>query len=479
MIDENTGVEWLPSVSIQDLCHLRSNLENEVVRGLFCVYGSWNKDLHHAESLLRKWNPLVGAGRKFVAGMVQVDESDDSMDAFCGDNGCTNSIGCNIPNELPSLLAVVQASSKNQSFISIVRDVPPKQITKPSSATLTALTYRNVKATFNSLILGVADTGKKRKISSPNSEKKSEHTECALRIFVAGDRANVGKTSICLGLLGTLLRNGYKASDLAYIKPATQDESQQLLQLYCQKKGICCKPIGPIVFYKGFTRAFLAGDTESSTEMLQRVSSDVATISRGKRVVIIDGVGYPAVGSICGTDNVAVAEASGYSTDQPLGVLLVGPSGVGHAVDSFNLNANYFESRGIPVMGVIFNKLPIDGYYSLDNCKEQVLSYFKDYRTNYMPFGFVPMSPELASDNPLDQVELFIDNFAQHVDIEAILQKARVVKESQTPSFFLNPTKKGRNEKHRKRTSHTSKEGRLSRHEIEEKAKAAGAQTRN
>jgi len=30
--------------------------------------------------------------------------------------------------------------------------------------------------------------------------------------------------------------------------------------------GIACRPIGPIVYYSGFTRAFLAGVTESSAE---------------------------------------------------------------------------------------------------------------------------------------------------------------------------------------------------------------------
>mmetsp|Transcript_15572 Transcript_15572/g.22957 ORF Transcript_15572/g.22957 Transcript_15572/m.22957 type:complete len:482 (-) Transcript_15572:336-1781(-) len=480
MIDENTGVEWLPSVSVQDICQLRSTVENEVVRGLFCVYGSWNKDLGHAESLLRKWNPLIGAGRKFVAGMVQVDESDESMDVFCGDNGCPNSIGCNIPSKLPALLAVVQGSSNNQSFVSIVQDVTPLQILRLTSESRTAVTHRNVKATFNSLILGSADAaGKKRKITTnlPRSES-FHHDNRALRIFVAGDRANVGKTSVCLGILGNLLRAGYKASDLAYIKPATQDESPQLLQLYCEKKGIRCEPIGPIVFYRGFTRAFLAGQTESSTEMLEQVSLAVDTISRGKRVVIIDGVGYPAVGSICGVDNAAVAAASAYSAERPLGVLLVGPSGVGHAVDSFNLNANYFESRGIPVLGAIFNKLSIDGYYSLENCKDQVSSFFQTYRSNCKAFGFVPMSPELASKNPLDQVEQFIDIFAKHVDTEAILQYARSAEESQMLPFNSNHFKKGRTAGSATLKSHGGARGWISRQEIEEKAKAAGAQTR-
>ena len=44
----------------------------------------------------------------------------------------------------------------------------------------------------------------------------------AIRLFVAADKSGCGKTSVCLGLLGALLRAGVPASELGYIKPATQ-----------------------------------------------------------------------------------------------------------------------------------------------------------------------------------------------------------------------------------------------------------------
>ena len=40
-----------------------------------------------------------------------------------------------------------------------------------------------------------------------------------VRIFVAGDKSHCGKTTICLGILGALLRSGVPASRLGYIKP--------------------------------------------------------------------------------------------------------------------------------------------------------------------------------------------------------------------------------------------------------------------
>jgi hypothetical protein len=66
----------------------------------------------------------------------------------------------------------------------------------------------------------------------------------------------------------------------------------------------------------------------------------LVTISIGKRFVIVDGVGYPSVGSICNLSNAHIAQALGSP------VLLIGKPGVGDAVDSFNINAKYFESYG-------------------------------------------------------------------------------------------------------------------------------------
>jgi len=59
----------------------------------------------------------------------------------------------------------------------------------------------------------------------------------------------------------------------------------------------------------------------------------VEKIGNGKKIVLIDGVGYPSVGSICNLSNASIAKA----LSAP--VLLIGKSGVGDAVDSYNLNS--------------------------------------------------------------------------------------------------------------------------------------------
>ena len=155
----------------------------------------------------------------------------------------------------------------------------------------------------------------------------------ALKLFISGDRSSVGKSTTCQYLLASFLSYGLSPKEIAYIKPITQCEEEQSVVRYCQEQGIECLGVGPVVFYKGFTRAFLDGKTETSEELLNNVKIAVENLSKGKKLVIIDGVGYPSVGSICGVSNADSAKI----LDSP--VLIVSKSGVGDAIDSFNLNA--------------------------------------------------------------------------------------------------------------------------------------------
>jgi dethiobiotin synthetase len=171
-----------------------------------------------------------------------------------------------------------------------------------------------------------------RPVRRTNFVRAISNLPSVLQLFIAGDRSSVGKSTFSMFFLAALLDMGFPASSLAYIKPVTQCEEEQPVSIFCQANGIACCGVGPIVFYKGFTRAFLSDQTASAAEYLNDAARAVNEISVGKKVVIVDGVGYPSVGSICGLSNADVAK----KLDAP--VLLIGRSGVGDAIDSFNLN---------------------------------------------------------------------------------------------------------------------------------------------
>jgi len=282
----------------------------------------------------------------------------------------------------------------------------------------------------------------------------------------------------------------YLPEEIAYIKPATQCEKTQLVAKFCASKQIESIPIGPIVYYKGYTRSFLNGETEFTVdELLDKVGEVVDNLSINKKVVIIDGVGYPAVGSICGSCNATVAKASGYKKKKssqsriPVPVLLVGKSGVGDAIDSYNINASYFFYNGVQVLGGIFNRFATEGFYSLDNCKVAILSYFEQYKNKgETAYGFLPelkkKEDETATSNEDEELKYandFIRIFSHHVDVKSIIKDAtdylrrerekedtivRITRAPPTPSFVREKKKKKKA---------------LSRQEIEKLAMSAGA----
>ena len=117
-------------------------------------------------------------------------------------------------------------------------------------------------------------------------------------------------------------------------KPATQCEAPDLLQAWCSAHGVqhVEGAAAPLVFFKGFTRDFLAGNQGTSQEWIAAIAAAVDAVAFGKAFLIVDGVGFPAVGSVVGVSNVEVAKASRAP------VVVVGKSGVGGAIDAYALN---------------------------------------------------------------------------------------------------------------------------------------------
>lgn len=252
-----------------------------------------------------------------------------------------------------------------------------------------------------------------------------------IRIFIAGAVTHVGKTSVCLSLLAALRKAGLQPSDLAYIKPATQCEAPDLLARWCAAQGIehVSGEQAPLVFYSGFTRSFLAGEQGTSAQWLAKITAQVEGLAAKRRVVIVDGVGFPAVGSIVGVDNADVAKA----VRAP--VLLVCRSGVGSAVDSFSLNSTYFLAKGVPVLGAVFNFGDLSGSYAWEKCAQNLNLWFSQQdggREHY--YGTVPQVPELdglreriaenEAQKLLELAELNADHFAKHVCIHEIVSDA-------------------------------------------------------
>ncbi|KAL7434576.1 hypothetical protein ACHAXH_009200 [Discostella pseudostelligera] len=509
------------------------------------LYGSWNtrtastiRDdpaprlttlVHHALSSCVATNTNI----KCLAASVRVDDDDESIEACVAE---VASGGLGAPSDLPAILLLsYPATSDGMTTCERYRLEHVNFNGAPLESLLMQHSLPSSSSDETNFAFSVGDAWSRlfdtsgdimpspsrppgSRTNDFSNKRKSDGP--AIRLFIAGDRSQVGKSSICLGLLGSLLNSGkYAPDDLAYIKPATQCEQTQLVEEYCKHKGItACVPVGPIVYYKGFTRAFLKRETgETSDELLQKASDAVDKLALNKKVVIIDGVGYPSVGSITGTDNASVAKACGRiftpSTSttsaverSPVPVLLIGKSGVGDAVDSFNINATYFTHKHVPVIGAIFNKMSLGGFYSLSNCKEAIDLYFGQFQPNMRAFGYIPeieslknsrehirsVSSEEQLQHALNTAELFVEEFPNHVNVDMILEAAANATEkfisdyslrkpptistdrvTNTPHFSIHQTSITASKLN---SEMNSKRGfQLSRQQIEASASAAGA----
>ena len=484
-------VEEASASELRSLCNSTGNKDTtfqtkEGYYTVYLLYGSWNTNLIHPNvsisieneeetmkahgNLLSSWlsgcwtvDPFFEHIFKSIelnVHTVKVNQDEDTLGFCIGDGQQTNELKSSIlqaPSDLPALFLVDQNLEKVEYHL---MKIDPYQLTDcfvhcNNSPFLPLLKRVILDSYLLALQALLSKAGKfqemqcsmkcaSKRIKSMNLSSRGDESNQAIRIFITGDKSQVGKSSICLGLIGTLLTKlNYSPSSLAYIKPATQCEESQLIAKYCEKHAIDNEPIGPIVYYKGFTRAFLDGETDDTETLLQNAKAAVDKLAKNKKVIIIDGVGYPAVGSICGTDNVSVAKASSYEFSKPSGekqivppaVLIVGKRGVGDAIDSYNLNSTYFKARNVQVLGAIFNRLPNDPnhYYSLKNCEKAVSSYFAKSNQHESVFGFIPEIEGLSSKS-MESADEFIDIFAKHVDVQKILEHAKKSRDKQVNS---------------------------------------------
>ena len=169
--------------------------------------------------------------------------------------------------------------------------------------------------------------------------------------YMMGSSSNVGKSTLCEGLLSQLLLDGYQPEQLAYIKPVTQCIEKQAVTMFCENKHIAHQSIGSLVFNKGFTKDFIDGFTKTSDRLLKDILAEISQISENKEIVIIDGIGGPSTGSVVGVSNVDIAR----SLAAP--VVFIGKPGIGSAIDDTVLAVNFMQQGGIKNIALIYNKI--------------------------------------------------------------------------------------------------------------------------
>ena len=208
-------------------------------------------------------------------------------------------------------------------------------------------------------------------------------------IYVAATNQHVGKTTSTLGLVSCMLQRNI---NVGYCKPVGQ-KFLDLKNLYVDKDTLLFADLikfeinpdyhSPVVLPGKIVRDFI--DKPQDHEFYQRVVNARKVLNEHHQLTIFEGTGHPGVGSVVGLSNAEVAYALQAS------VVMILEGGIGSTIDMFHMCSAVFNQRGVPIIGVIINKIRPD---KMEKVKYFLSRYFDTI--NIPILGFVPYDENLA-----------------------------------------------------------------------------------
>jgi dethiobiotin synthetase len=189
-------------------------------------------------------------------------------------------------------------------------------------------------------------------------------------IFVAATRQHVGKTTTSLAIMSGLKKRYDK---VGFLKPVGQqhvpvisknrneeirvDKDCVLVHEHFQLNHIDYEDMSPVIIPQGYTKKFVDGEI-SLNEQVKDVLRAMDNVAKASDVVLLEGTGHCAVGSIVGLNNAKVASLVGAD------MVLVANGGLGSAFDELELNRVLCQHFHVRIAGVIINKVIPDKYES-------------------------------------------------------------------------------------------------------------------
>jgi len=220
--------------------------------------------------------------------------------------------------------------------------------------------------------------------------------------FVAATGQNVGKTTTCLGLLAGLKK---RHPSVGFIKPVGQEHVETETGIHVDKDVVLFKThfklqdpyeeMSPVLFPRGFTRDYLDGKVDHQ-DLVAKIAHSFQSIASRHAMTVIEGTGHTGVGSIVDLNNAQIAALL------KCPVILVASGGLGSSFDELALNHAQCEKYGVPVAGVILNRV-------LEEKREMILDYIPKAlkRWNIPLLGAIPFSSILSMPTMNDFEMLF------------------------------------------------------------------------
>ena len=210
------------------------------------------------------------------------------------------------------------------------------------------------------------------------------------KIFVAATRQNDGKTTVSLGLFKALLK---RDPSIQYMKPVGQqyrivddkkiDKDAVLFQHAFNLKKENLPLMSPIASPRGFTENYI--NAPRADELKDKICRADAALTKKSSSILYEGTGHAGVGSVFDCSNARVAQM----LNTP--VIIVSIGGIGKSIDEIMLNAAVFKQLGIPVLGVIINKVLPEKYDKINDVVRRGLK-----RLDIDVLGVVPLNEHLT-----------------------------------------------------------------------------------
>lgn len=218
-------------------------------------------------------------------------------------------------------------------------------------------------------------------------------------IFVAATRQHVGKTSVSLALLSGL-QERFAPLPVAFMKPVGQqylpveqggqtylvDKDVALVQQHFNMSHCNLRDMSPVLIPSGYTKDYLNGKIHDQDQR-HAIQSAYNQLAQNSSVVLCEGTGHVAVGSIVGAGNAQVASWLGAD------MVLVANGGIGQCFDDLELNRRVCEAHNVRIAGIIVNKVQPAKY-------EQTLHFLNkalEHHWNDVPLlGCIPDRPYLG-----------------------------------------------------------------------------------
>ncbi len=174
-------------------------------------------------------------------------------------------------------------------------------------------------------------------------------------LYIAASSQHVGKTTSTLGITAAFMRAGLSTG---YCKPLGQQhvhlkgsvvDKDAILFADLLKLDIRPDVHSPVILGKGATEKFL--DAPSRYHLEEKILYAREVLENNHDIIIYEGTGHPGVGSIANLSNARVAKILDAEA------IMIVEGGVGSTIDILNLSLSLFREEGVPVAGVIINKV--------------------------------------------------------------------------------------------------------------------------